>query len=110
MLATATISKFFIAALFVTNLQGVPPKGWVQMLSNSFDTRAQCMEYLWENEYMIYRSLYKTFKTTIKGIEKFGCFLEEDVIRMNKDLGHDTDEYKDIDMLVYNNSVSNYAT
>jgi len=94
--------KLFVAALIVSNLPNVPPKGWVQMLSPTFTTKQVCMEHLLQNEYVIYSSLRKTFKTAIKGVEKFGCFTEDIIIKMNKDLGHDTSETKDVDIQAYN--------
>ena len=94
--------KLFVAALIVSNLPNVPPKGWVQMLSPTFTTKQVCMDHLLQNEYVLYSSLRKTFKTAIKGVEKFGCFTEDIIIKMNKDLGHDTSETKDVDIQAYN--------
>lgn len=98
-LAAQATTKFFIAAMIVTNIQNVPPKGWVQMLTADFATKQECMASLQENEYMLYRSIKMTFKSVIKGVEKFGCFTEDTIKKMNKDLGHDTDKYKDVDVI-----------
>ena len=97
--AQQATTKFFIAAMIATNIQGVPPQGWIQMLSASYQTKQECMVSLQENEYMLYRSIMTTFKKVVKGIVKFGCFTEDEIKKMNKDLGHDVKEYKDVDVM-----------
>ena len=97
--AQQATTKFFIAAMIATNIQGVPPQGWIQMLSASYPTKQECMASLKENEYMLYRSIMITFKDVVKGIVKFGCFTEDDIKKMNEDLGHDIKEYKDVDVM-----------
>ena len=97
--AQQATTKFFIAAMIATSIQGVPPQGWIQMLSASYPTKQECMASLKENEYMLYRSIMITFKDVVKGIVKFGCFTEDDIKKMNEDLGHDIKEYKDVDVM-----------
>ena len=77
---------YFISALIVVNL--TPPKSWVFNVSYGFSTKDTCEEHLKTNRDALLLGLGKAFSKILINVEDYGCYTQQEILDMNKALGH----------------------
>ena len=94
MLISSQAAPYFIA-VFIAVIPGkLPEQGWVQML-RPFETRAECLIELKNNERLYFRSVVNNFKQIIRRVHAMECMTEENINAINKEFGHPQDDDDD---------------